>query len=96
MQHGHADSALIIFLRLPVSGKVKTRIAATEGDDHALAIYLQLMDITLELAANAEKPVYLFFEGGLPSYQPDSLHTLICHNHRETSERKWQMPFLWC
>ena len=66
MQYGQADSALIIFLRLPISGKVKTRIAATEGDDHALAIYLQLMDITLELAANSEKPVYLFFEGGLP------------------------------
>lgn len=66
MQPGQADSALIIFLRLPVSGKVKTRIASTEGDVHALAIYLQLMDITLDLAAQSDKPVYLFYEGGLP------------------------------
>lgn len=81
MQHGHADSALIVFLRLPVKGKVKTRIAATEGDDHALAIYLQLMGITLDLAAHSDKPVYLFYEGGLPqladqqpafTYQPQS------------------------
>lgn len=66
MQHGYADSALIVFLRLPVKGKVKTRIASTEGDDQALAIYVQLMDITLDLAAQSDRYVYLFYEGGLP------------------------------
>lgn len=66
MQHGYADSALIVFLRLPVLGKVKSRIASTEGDVRALEIYLQLTAITLELAAQSDQPVYLFYEGGLP------------------------------
>ncbi len=66
MQHGYADSALIVFLRLPLKGKVKTRIASTEGDEQALAIYVQLMDITLDLAAQSDRYVYLFYEGGLP------------------------------
>lgn len=66
MLHSFADTALIIFLRLPELGKVKTRIASTEGDSGALEIYLQLTAITLDLAAQSDQPVYLFYEGGLP------------------------------
>ena len=40
------DNALIIFIKNPIKGKVKTRIARTVGDDEALAIYLQLSEIT--------------------------------------------------
>lgn len=36
---------LIIFIKNPELGKVKTRIAATVGDEKALAIYHQLLDI---------------------------------------------------
>src|SRR5687768_15135979 len=60
------DCGLIVFLRLPVKGKVKTRIAATAGIDNALKIYNQLTTITLNLASSLEIPVYLFYEGGLP------------------------------
>ena len=42
------DNALIIFIKNPIKGKVKTRIARTVGDDRALAIYLELSKITRE------------------------------------------------
>jgi uncharacterized protein len=35
--------AIIVFAKAPVRGTVKTRIAATQGDDHALAIYKELL-----------------------------------------------------
>ncbi|MEP6681858.1 MAG: TIGR04282 family arsenosugar biosynthesis glycosyltransferase [Parafilimonas sp.] len=48
--------ALIIFQKNPVYGKVKTRLAATIGNDEALAIYRQLIQhthlITHELKAD--------------------------------------------
>lgn len=39
-------SLLIIFYRNPELGKVKTRLAATLGDDKALAVYLKLVHHT--------------------------------------------------
>jgi rSAM/selenodomain-associated transferase 1 len=39
-------SLLIIFYRNPELGKVKTRLAATLGDDKALAVYLRLVNHT--------------------------------------------------
>ncbi|MEQ8364678.1 MAG: TIGR04282 family arsenosugar biosynthesis glycosyltransferase [Cyclobacteriaceae bacterium] len=39
-------SLLIIFYRNPELGKVKTRLAATLGDDKALAVYLKLVNHT--------------------------------------------------
>jgi|SRR5687767_15109187 len=66
------DCGLIVFLRLPVKGKVKTRIAATAGADNALKIYSQLIAITLDLASSLDIPVYLFYEGGLPGEKHES------------------------
>ena len=56
------DNALIIFIKNPVKGKVKTRIARTVGDDRALAIYLELSKITREnvLLLRGVK-IYLFY-----------------------------------
>lgn len=66
MQQSLAESALIVFLRLPERGKVKTRIASTEGETNALMIYMELLSITFKMVAQLDMPVYLFFEGGLP------------------------------
>jgi uncharacterized protein len=41
-------SALIIFIKNPEKGKVKTRLARTIGDEKALEIYQQLLKITRE------------------------------------------------
>ncbi len=42
------ENALIIFIKNPALGKVKTRIAQTMGDEKALEIYLELTKITRE------------------------------------------------
>jgi uncharacterized protein len=43
-------NALIIFIKNPALGKVKTRLARTVGDEKALDIYLELTQITRENA----------------------------------------------
>lgn len=47
-------SLLIIFYRNPELGKVKTRLAATLGDDKALAIYLNLVSHTRAITKNLD------------------------------------------
>lgn len=58
--------ALVVFLRFPALGKVKTRIAATTGEESALRIYNDLLKITFESLSKLPLPVFLFYEGGLP------------------------------
>jgi len=70
------DCGLIIFLRFPERGKVKTRIAETAGDDTALKVYQELSDITLHLAASLFIPTYLFYENKLPDEMIPSFHYL--------------------
>ncbi|MEO6253211.1 MAG: TIGR04282 family arsenosugar biosynthesis glycosyltransferase [Ferruginibacter sp.] len=55
-------SALIIFVRNPELGKVKTRLAATAGDEQALDIYCGLLNHTMLLATEiaADKFVYYY------------------------------------
>jgi uncharacterized protein len=55
------SNALIIFLRNPVLGKVKTRLAATIGNIEALKIYTTLLNYTLLTAKKVNAQVYLFF-----------------------------------
>ncbi len=41
---------LIIFVRNPIIGKVKTRLAATLGDEKTIAIYLKLLEHTRSIS----------------------------------------------
>ena len=54
--------ALIIFVRKPELGKVKSRLAATIGNENALAVYIELLKHTNEISAaiRAEKFVFYF------------------------------------
>ena len=56
----HSD-ALIIFLRSPEEGKVKTRLAKTVGAAKALNIYRELLSITFNQIQNLDCTVYLYF-----------------------------------
>lgn len=56
---------LIIFIKNPVKGKVKTRLAASIGDDKALEIYLKLIGFTLRIAADTKAKTHLFFSDHL-------------------------------
>ncbi|MBK8833105.1 MAG: TIGR04282 family arsenosugar biosynthesis glycosyltransferase [Saprospiraceae bacterium] len=60
------DAGLVVFLRLPEKGKVKTRLAATLGEEAALEIYKKLVSITLDIVIRSEIPTYLFYTDGLP------------------------------
>jgi uncharacterized protein len=54
------ERALIIFIRKPELGKVKTRLAASIGDEKALVIYEKLLEHTRVVAQNSNCDKYLF------------------------------------
>jgi uncharacterized protein len=54
-------NALIIFVRNPVLGKVKTRLAATIGDEKTLQIYVHLLLHTKEIAQNITATKFVFY-----------------------------------
>ena len=54
-------NTLIIFIKNPIKGKVKTRLANTVGDDKALAIYSQLLERTRKITQNIDCKKYLFY-----------------------------------
>ncbi|RHX80504.1 TIGR04282 family arsenosugar biosynthesis glycosyltransferase [Leptospira yasudae] len=53
---------LILFLRNPVVGQVKTRLAAGLGNEAALNVYEQLVEITQKQVAGLDLPVRLYFD----------------------------------
>ena len=53
--------ALIIFVRNPVLGKVKTRLAATIGDEKALDIYKELLQHTFNICSQVKADKYVFY-----------------------------------
>ncbi len=58
---------LLVFLKNPIPGKVKTRLARTVGDEEAVRIYRFLVERALR--ATAEAPVdrrWLFYAEGIP------------------------------
>lgn len=57
--------ALIIFVRHPEIGKVKTRLAATLGDDAAVFIYKKLLQHTLETSQVITADKFVFYAGAL-------------------------------
>ena len=59
--NGRLDKkALIVFAKQPEAGRVKTRIAKTTGDQHALEIYQELLGILLKTLEPLQVPVYLY------------------------------------
>lgn len=54
-------SALLIFIKNVEKGKVKTRLAATVGDDRALEIYQALLGHTRKIATATDAERYLFY-----------------------------------
>ncbi len=54
-------NSLIIFVRSPKLGKVKTRLAKEVGDEEALSIYIRLLTHTREVAEQVEATRHLFY-----------------------------------
>ncbi len=53
--------ALIIFIKNPEPGKVKTRIGKTLGDDKAVEIYKKLLGHTLSITVEVDADRYLYY-----------------------------------
>ncbi len=64
---------LILFLKIPQKGKVKTRLAARVGEEKALAIYEGLLRHTLEIAAKVPARRVIFFAGDRSHWNPSWL-----------------------
>lgn len=61
VKKAEAARALIIFIRNPVLGRVKTRLAADAGKEQALEIYTALLRHTRETAIETACSRYLFY-----------------------------------
>jgi rSAM/selenodomain-associated transferase 1 len=55
------STALIIFVRNPVHGKVKTRLAKVIGDDRALEIYILLLKHTFDITKGLKCKKFVFY-----------------------------------
>ena len=64
------DHGLIIFIRNPEQGKVKTRLAKDLGDQKALQIYEQLLDHTRRIARSVPAKRYLFYSNFIDRKDP--------------------------
>jgi rSAM/selenodomain-associated transferase 1 len=53
--------ALLVFIKNPVLGKAKTRLAATVGDEEAMRIYLKLLSHTRQQASRVKAVRLLFY-----------------------------------
>ncbi len=54
-------NALIVFVRNPELGKVKTRLAKTMGDEKALKVYKKLISHTHDIIKNIDCDKYVFY-----------------------------------
>ncbi len=61
MSGDNSERALMIFVRNPVQGKVKTRLANTIGEKKALAVYNDLLAYTLNSTRGADCHKVVFY-----------------------------------
>jgi len=61
-----AKNALLIFIKNPVLGKVKTRLAASIGNEKALAIYHRLLEHTRKETQTLTADKLLFYSENIP------------------------------
>ncbi len=64
----HSTTALVIFVRNPISGQVKTRLAKDIGDERALEIYLQLLQHTLEITRGLSFRKFIYYADEVSDY----------------------------
>jgi len=62
-----SEEVLIVFVKNPELGKVKTRLAKSIGDAQALAIYLKLLNSCFELTEAIEHDVVIYYNNYVDS-----------------------------
>jgi len=73
------DCALIIFIKNPELGKVKTRIAKDVGDQTALSIYHRLLDHTRTVTHSLKFKKYLYYSEEIldDEWSEDHYHKML-------------------
>lgn len=66
----NAKNELIIFVKNPVRGKVKTRLAKTMGEEKALAIYHELLAHTMEITLPLDVEKIVYYSDFIPDADP--------------------------
>jgi len=84
-----STTALVIFVRNPISGKVKTRLAKDIGDERALEIYLQLLHHTLEITRSLSFRKFIYYADEVSDYDLWSVpgYTKRIQNGNDLGER---------
>ncbi len=80
MLNKQEDTALIIFVKNPEKGKVKTRLAKTVGDEQALKIYIALLKHTRNIALSINLSRHLFYSQQIEEkdmWSPDLFHKYL-------------------
>ncbi len=60
------DSVLMIFVKNPEKGKVKTRLAAAIGEDAALKVYIYLLNYTKNVAGSLDVKKQVWYSDKIP------------------------------
>ena len=60
-----SDELLLIFIKNPQKGKVKTRLAKPVGDDQALAVYQALLAHTHSITASMDRPRQVWYSNAI-------------------------------
>jgi rSAM/selenodomain-associated transferase 1 len=63
-----SSTALVIFVRNPILGQVKTRLAKDIGDERACAIYLQLLEHTLKITRSLSFRKFIYYADEVSDY----------------------------
>lgn len=95
-----SKEALIVFLKKPVEGKVKTRIGTAVGHSTAVAIYDKLLKKTADVVNGLRQDVFIFsdvhfdipyFEKYIPKLQEgDGLGQKMCNSFSEVFKLGFQ------
>ena len=85
-----SSTALVIFVRNPVLGQVKTRLAKDIGNERALAIYLQLLQHTLEITRDLSFRKFIYYADEVSDYDLWSVpgYTKRKQNGNDLGERR--------
>ena len=83
------NQALIIFIRNPILGKVKTRLARTVGDEQALSIYKELLKHTHDITQTLPCDKYVFYADSITESDiwENSIYRKLMQSGKDLGER---------
>ena len=92
----HSDALLLLFVKHPVAGKAKTRLAKSIGNEKALVVYRKLLTYTCEIAKQLHVNKVVFYGNQIPESDLWSEAGFARYEqHGETLGDRMENAFLW-